>query len=66
MICLDCTTEDIRYDENEKTYYCNNCGGRHIAWGICKNLKENNTCVIGASSTGSCKYPCSYFEREKL
>ena len=30
MICLDCGDNDIRYDEKEKSYHCNNCGSRHL------------------------------------
>ena len=30
MICLDCGNMDIRYDEKEKSYHCNNCGSRNI------------------------------------
>lgn len=30
MICLDCCNRDIRYDEKEKSYHCNNCGLRNL------------------------------------
>lgn len=30
MICLDCGNKDIRYDEKEKSYHCNNCGSRNL------------------------------------
>lgn len=30
MICLDCGNMDIRYDELEKSYHCNNCGSRNL------------------------------------
>jgi len=30
MICLDCGNMDIRYDEKEKSYHCNNCGSRNL------------------------------------
>lgn len=30
MICLDCGNRDIRYDEKEKSYHCNNCGSRNL------------------------------------
>ena len=30
MICLDCGNMDIRFDENEKAYHCNNCGSRNL------------------------------------
>lgn len=30
MICKDCGEKDMRYDEKEKSYHCNNCGGRNI------------------------------------
>lgn len=29
---------------------------------ICKNLKSNNICGKGCSSSGYCKMPCSYYE----
>ena len=30
MICKDCGERDMRYDENEKSYHCNNCGSKNI------------------------------------
>lgn len=30
MVCLDCGNKDIRYDEKEKSYHCNNCGSRNL------------------------------------
>ena len=30
MVCLDCGNRDIRYDEKEKSYQCNNCGSRNL------------------------------------
>lgn len=30
MVCLDCGNRDIRYDEKEKSYHCNNCGSREL------------------------------------
>ena len=30
MFCLDCGVNDSRYDENEKSYHCGNCGGRNF------------------------------------
>lgn len=30
MVCLDCGNRDVRYDEKEKSYYCNNCGSRNL------------------------------------
>ena len=30
MICLDCGNRDIRHDEKEKSYHCNNCGSRDL------------------------------------
>lgn len=30
MVCLDCGNKDIRYDEKEKSYHCNNCGLRNL------------------------------------
>ena len=28
MVCLTCGNRDFRYGEKEKSYHCNNCGGR--------------------------------------
>lgn len=30
MVCLDCGNRDIRYDEKENSYHCNNCGSREL------------------------------------
>lgn len=30
MICLDCGNMDIRYNEDDKGYHCNNCGSRNL------------------------------------
>lgn len=30
MICKDYGEKDMRYDEQEKSYHCNNCGSRNI------------------------------------
>lgn len=30
MICKDCGEKDMRYDEQAKSYHCNNCGSRNI------------------------------------
>lgn len=30
MICLDCENRDVRYDEKEKSYHCNNCESRNL------------------------------------
>lgn len=30
MICRDCGEKDMRYDDVEKSYHCNNCGSRNI------------------------------------
>lgn len=65
MICLDCGNMDIRYDEKEKSYYCNNCGSRNLGkrkdW--YKHMRGDGYCKIGATSSGECKAPCSYYER---
>ena len=42
MICLDCGNRDIRYDEKEKSYHCNNCGSRELG--------NNFTYCIGVTS----------------
>ena len=64
MICLDCGNRDIRYDEKEKSYHCNNCGSRNLGTmkDACKYMKDG-LCGKNASSTGECKYPCSFYER---
>lgn len=30
MICSDCGNMDIRYNEDDKGYHCNNCGSRNL------------------------------------
>lgn len=30
MVCLDCGSDDIRWNEQEKAYHCNNCGGHNF------------------------------------
>ena len=64
MVCLDCGNRDIRYDEKEKSYHCNNCGSRNLGdmKNSCKYMKDG-LCDKGASSTGECKMPCSFYER---
>lgn len=46
MICLDCGNMDIRYDEKEKSYHCNNCGSRNIGTRKegCKYMLGNGLC----------------------
>lgn len=65
MICLDCGNMDIRYDEKEKSYHCNNCGSRNLEKRKdgCKHMRGDGYCKIGATSLGECKAPCSYYER---
>ena len=64
MFFLDCVNIDILYDEKYKSYYCNNCGSRNIGAikDACKYMKDG-LCGKGASSTGKCKIPCSFYER---
>lgn len=32
--------------------------------GVCKHKREDGVCLIGASSSGRCKFPvCSYYEQ---
>jgi len=64
MVCLDCGNRDIRYDEKEKSYYCNNCGSRNLGArkDTCKYMKDG-LCGKGASSTGECKILCSFYEK---
>ena len=67
MICLDCENMDVRYDDIEKSYHCNNCGSRNL--GIrkegCKHMLGNGLCGKNpsATSSGECEVPCSYYER---
>lgn len=65
MICLDCGNMDIRYDEKEKAYHCNNCGSRNLGKRKegCKHMRGDGYCLIDASSSGECKAPCSYCEK---
>lgn len=65
MICLDCGNMDIRYDEKEKSYHCNNCDSRNLGKRKdgCKHMRGDGYCKIGATSSGECKAPCSYYER---
>lgn len=65
MICLDCGNMDIRYDEKEKSYHCNNCGSRNLGKRKdgCKHMRRDGYCKIGATSSRECKAPCSYYER---
>ena len=65
MICMDCGNMDIRYDEVEKTYHCNNCGSRNLGKRKdgCKYMRGDGYCKIGVSSSGECKAPCSYYEK---
>lgn len=66
MICLDCGNMDVRYDDIEKSYHCNNCGSRNLG-----TRKEGCTHILGnglcgknpsATSSGECESPCSYYE----
>lgn len=56
---------DIRYDEKEKSYYCNNCGSRNLGKREdgCKHMRGDGYCKIGATSSGECEALCSYYER---
>lgn len=64
MICLDCGNMDIRYDEIEKSYHCNNCGSRNLGSRKegCKHMK-NGLCNKNATSSGKCEAPCSFYEK---
>ena len=42
MICLDCGNRDIRYDEKEKSYHCNNCGLRELGSVACSSRKGDS------------------------
>lgn len=67
MICLDCGNMDIRYDEKEKSYHCNNCGSRNIGTRKegCKYMLGNGLCGKNPACTsfGECEAPCSYYEK---
>ena len=43
---------------------CNNCGSRNLGdmKDSCKYMKDG-LCGKGASSTGECKIPCSFYEK---
>ena len=45
MICKDCGERDMRYDEKEKSYHCNNCGSRNIG-----TYEDMDKTVIDAAS----------------
>lgn len=66
MICLDCGNMDVRYDDVEKAYHCNNCGSRNLVTRKegCKHMR-NGLCGKNPSvtSTGQCEAPCSYYEK---
>lgn len=68
MICLDCGNMDIRYDEKEKSYHCNNCGSRNIGTRKegCKYMLGNGLCGKNpaCTSSGECEAPCSYYEKQ--
>lgn len=70
MICLDCGNDDIRYDEHEKSYHCNNCGSRNLGTRKegCMWMKRNGLCgkTPACTSSGRCEGHCSYFEKEKI
>lgn len=67
MICLDCGNMDIRYDENDRGYYCNNCGSRNLGKRKdgCKHMRDDSLCGKNPATTssGECEAPCSYYER---
>ena len=69
MICLDCGNMDIRYDEKEKSYHCNNCGSRNIGTRKegCKYMLGNGLCGKNpaCTSSGECEAPCSYYEKQQ-
>ena len=66
MICLDCGNGDIRYDEKERSYHCNNCGSRNLGSkkDKCKHMIKNGLCgkEPRCTSSGECEQPCSYYE----
>lgn len=65
MICLDCGNMDIRYEEDTKSYHCNNCGSRNLGKRKdgCKHMTGTGDCGKGATSSGECEAPCSYYEK---
>jgi DNA-directed RNA polymerase subunit RPC12/RpoP len=66
MICLDCGNMDIRYDENDKGYHCNNCGSRNLEKRKegCRHMRDDGLCGKNpaVTSSGECEPPCSYYE----
>ena len=66
MICLDCGNMDIRYNEDDKGYHCNNCGSRILEKRKegCIHMKGDGLCGKNpaATSSGECEAPCSYYE----
>ena len=55
MICLDCDNMDIRYDEKEKSYHCNNCGSHNLGKRKdgCKYMRDNGLCGKNPAATSS-------------
>ena len=63
-MCLDCGSIDIRYDEKEKSYHCNNCGSRNLGdkKDGCKYM-NNGLCNNVFINLQECQFPCSYYDR---
>ena len=53
MICIDCGNRDVRYDDIEKSYHCNNCGSRNLGTRKegCKHMLGNGLCGKNPSAT---------------
>lgn len=64
MICLDCGNTDIRYDEKEKSYHCNNCGSRNLGdkEDSCKYMVHDGLCGKETQKLNECKTPCIYYK----
>lgn len=63
--CSGCENHFDEFKPAENINYCPMTGKRVISHNniSCKHIRDNGTCGKGASSSGYCKYPCSYYER---
>lgn len=64
-ICLDYRNMDIRYEEELKSYHCNNCCSRNLCKRKegCRHMTGTEYYGKGATSSGKCEAPCSYYEK---
>lgn len=54
MICKDCGEKDMRYDDKEKSYHCNNCGSRHLGNSIVPVFYIREGCKIYLEGQRAC------------